>query len=814
MSKTPIQFAVYALIILYPLLCHASVIDYDVYPDGRINLQDIEPLWQCWLQNAAENDCIDVDVWVDNTINLKDLALFASVWNDIDPNLYLVGKWKFDQSSGTVAPDSSGNGHAGTVMNDISPWTSGWISNAVDLDGYNDYIHLYESSNGLGQYFTRDFTIAAWMYPYDLNDYQVLIGIESTSRFEINGFEGLTVEFYNGLPSMYIAYPDPGNPPGQSTIRETPEGNTPLTVNQWQHLCIVRSGPEVKFYLNGQLDAVRKVTDANIHFISDWPGYDSIGATSDSWYGVTGHFNGIIDEVHLYNKAMSEDVVLHLARQYLAWNPSPTDLADQVTTNTALSWCPGLLEQDGHDVYFGTDEASVQAADMLTPGIYKGRQTQTTFNPGSLSPNTHYFWRIDEVNGPQIHTGDVWTFTTSYCDFTTQSSSWQTGYPANGAMEGNRFSFGANQCWKGDTGQPSWWWQVDFEEAITIGSILQITGDHENTLENAPTNYEWIWSMDGMTWFNLPETSVSGERRIYRIYRLSAPILTKYLRLEITDCAGAYPTLREVEFYADTDTAIAFPDWVVGVDIIEYPGMPEYTQKFFTLIDDCPGWTDTKEQLIWLGNFDESFLGIEPYPLCVFLSGSFYDWCERTRPPFAGLQEVLENENIPVWGSCGGAQAIGILLDTGYQSPWDCPRCRLPHDPYSPIYGHIGYLDPEDPGPCGDYLHAIMETGPTYILKMTDDPVLDTLPSEFLVNESHMGQLEYLPVNWQQICTISPHYDPTVHTDLQLCKRIDKPIYAAQFHIENPDASTWDNSITIMSNFLTISKQWGGYQSD
>ena len=73
-----------------------------------------------------------------------------------------------------------------------------------------------------------------------------------------------------------------------------------------------------------------------------------------------------------------------------------------------------------------------------------------------------------------------------------------------------------------------------------------------------------------------------------------------------------------------------------------------------------------------------------------------------------------------------------------------------------------------------------------------------------------MGQLEYLPFDWEQVCGAGTG----ALTELQCYKRIGKPIYGAQFHIENHDSQTWSNSITIMSNFLTAAQEWGGYQAD
>jgi hypothetical protein len=55
-----------------------------------------------------------------------------------------------------------------------------------------------------------------------------------------------------------------------------------------------------------------------------------------------------------------------------------------------------------HDVYFGTS----------IPPSFIGNQTATTFEPGTMSKNTTYYWRIDEVNPWGTTTGAVWSFTT------------------------------------------------------------------------------------------------------------------------------------------------------------------------------------------------------------------------------------------------------------------------------------------------------------------------------------------------------------------------------------------------------------------
>jgi len=84
-----------------------------------------------------------------------------------------------------------------------------------------------------------------------------------------------------------------------------------------------------------------------------------------------------------------------------ATNPDPNDTAADVSTSATLSWTAGSAATS-HDVYFGT----------TSPGSFQGNQTATTFDPGTLSYDITYYWRIDEINAAGTTTGNVWSFTT------------------------------------------------------------------------------------------------------------------------------------------------------------------------------------------------------------------------------------------------------------------------------------------------------------------------------------------------------------------------------------------------------------------
>jgi hypothetical protein len=130
-----------------------------------------------------------------------------------------------------------------------------------------------------------------------------------------------------------------------------------------------------------------------------------------------------------------------------------------------------------------------------------------------------------------------------------------------------------------------------------------------------------------------------------------------------------------------------------------------------------------------------------------------------------------------MWASCGGAQGLAILAEVGVDRPWDCPHCRDPLAPRTPIYTHIGHTGTR---PCGDYSACIFERGPHRVRQLTSDPVFHGLPAEFSVMESHCGQIEWPPQGWQLIATAGEG----TKTKTQCLRLKDQCIYAAQFHIE------------------------------
>jgi len=84
--------------------------------------------------------------------------------------------------------------------------------------------------------------------------------------------------------------------------------------------------------------------------------------------------------------------------------PSPAIGATGIGVDNDLVWTAGT-QTDSHDVYFGLSAP-------LGAGDFEGTQPGATFDPGTLSYDTTYYWRVDEVNIYGTTTGATWSFTT------------------------------------------------------------------------------------------------------------------------------------------------------------------------------------------------------------------------------------------------------------------------------------------------------------------------------------------------------------------------------------------------------------------
>jgi len=311
----------------------------------------------------------------------------------------LVAYYKLDATSGLTAVDETG-AHDGTLTGPLT-WVPGKDGNALQFVGGNGspFVNLgaWQTNGpaGLG--------LAVWVKWAGSNSlYQGLISQRQGTMY-----------WWTELS------PDGGQLRFKSNT--SPQSNLYLTgehliEDEWTHYACSHDAAAGTgaVYLNGE----EKLTGSWSLPSGDFSNLNvGIGVvnTADG----LGTFNGILDEVMIFDRPLSAEHVAAAMNGFAdptASAPNPADGAEDVRCDVVLSWRPGETAI-AHDVCFGTTFDDVSAADRANPmGVLLSQgQDANAYDPtGLLAFGQTYYWRVDEVNaapGNEIFKGAVWSFT-------------------------------------------------------------------------------------------------------------------------------------------------------------------------------------------------------------------------------------------------------------------------------------------------------------------------------------------------------------------------------------------------------------------
>jgi len=312
----------------------------------------------------------------------------------------LVGHWKLDETSGTVAADSSGNGLNGTVQGG-GTWVAGKIGGAWQADGTDDYILIPHSAS---LDISNAITVAFWIRASGTRQVITKGGTAGSAWYNSYGIR------LNGTVLNWR---------GDRYANSLLSSSIPNIGTEWTHVAITFDvavpANNQKIHVNGVLNAQNTSTNPLSTNTNDVViGRDNYG--SGRWYLL-----GALDDFRIYNEALPTEMIPVImvgggVSAGTAVAPSPADKATDVLRDVALSWTPGEFAAT-HDVYFGTSLVDVNAASSTNPpGVLAGAgQDANTFDPaGLLEFGRTYYWRVDEVNAAPdttVFKGKVWSFT-------------------------------------------------------------------------------------------------------------------------------------------------------------------------------------------------------------------------------------------------------------------------------------------------------------------------------------------------------------------------------------------------------------------
>src|SRR3990172_9425625 len=190
-----------------------------------------------------------------------------------------AGIWTFDEGSGLVTQDSSGNGNHGT-LNGAVAWTVGKSGSALSFNGGSDRV-LVPDAPSLD--ITDQITIAAWIKPKTADTQYI---VKKSRQGSTDGYE-LSL---SSTGKVFVRFNQRSS---GDAFKVMSASNYPTGGATWMHVAATYDGLDIKLYINGVLEAVQPAT----LFIGANNNALSIGAQDDGYRP----FLGVVDEVHLYS---------------------------------------------------------------------------------------------------------------------------------------------------------------------------------------------------------------------------------------------------------------------------------------------------------------------------------------------------------------------------------------------------------------------------------------------------------------------------------------------------------------------------------
>ncbi len=233
--------------------------------------------------------------------------------------------YAFNEGSGNITADASGNGNTGTLSG--PSWTrAGHYGNAISFDGANGSV---EAANSNSFNPGTAATFSAWVNVLAANaDISSVINkwsqtIDDEYLFGLNSNNHLTFAWQTtggnvwGQPSYYMV-----------------SGNTQVPLSTWTYITVVRNGPTISFYVNGNLDATfGAAADAN-PFRS---GINTVRIGGQNRGSVSRVLNGTIDEVRIYNQALTQAQIQADINTPISTPTAPPSITTQPVSQTVTA---------------------------------------------------------------------------------------------------------------------------------------------------------------------------------------------------------------------------------------------------------------------------------------------------------------------------------------------------------------------------------------------------------------------------------------------------------------------------------------------
>ncbi len=226
--------------------------------------------------------------------NVSSQSSSASATTQAAPPLTggLVAAYSFNEGSGTTASDSSGNSNTGTLINSPTWTTSGKYGSALSFDGVNDYVDA-GGNNSLD--ISNNLTISAWIKTSDTSGNGRIIqrrALGATKGYEFSVGTNGSLGFFYGDGTNY-GYSDAWGV------------NNKINDGSWHHVVLT--------IVNGSTPSGSAISYVDGIFFAQ-QNFSTVGSFTQTTNLIIGnystkYFKGSIDEIRIYNRALSQSEI-------------------------------------------------------------------------------------------------------------------------------------------------------------------------------------------------------------------------------------------------------------------------------------------------------------------------------------------------------------------------------------------------------------------------------------------------------------------------------------------------------------------------
>ncbi|MES2925104.1 MAG: LamG-like jellyroll fold domain-containing protein [Verrucomicrobiota bacterium] len=292
----------------------------------------------------------------------------------------LLAWWKFNETSGTTAADSSGNGRDGTLTNG-PVWAPGLFNGGVGIPAVNNESVTLPTGIVSG---LSDFTISGWV---KINAFTTFARIFDFGTSTAN-YMFLTPQYTGTAPNaaklrFAIRTPSVTEDPAGAALNQV-TSTIAMTAGVWTHVAVTLTGTTGRIYVNGTLAG----TTTTMTLKPSDLGSTNLNWFGDSQFGGDPTLNGLLDDFRIHSRALSD------AEINAAAHPSP-QVPNGLTAGAGDTQLPLHWNVANFASSYTLKRATISGGsyEVIASGL-----TTTSYTDTGLTNDTTYYYVVSASN--------------------------------------------------------------------------------------------------------------------------------------------------------------------------------------------------------------------------------------------------------------------------------------------------------------------------------------------------------------------------------------------------------------------------------